>query len=114
MSASSEERPVVRPYALTKGRTTTSREYAIEALVADNPGPAAGVLTPELVAIRRLCRESQSIAEIAAHLKLPLGVVRVLVGDLDDQGLVRVHSRMDSAPPDLRLLERVLGGLRKL
>lgn len=114
MSTPYEERSVVRPYALTKGRTEARRDYPIEALVVDKPGATGGALSPEMHAIRGLCRSTQSIAEIAAHLKLPLGVVRVLVGDLEDHGLVSVHSQEQTDSPDIDLLERVLGGLRRL
>jgi hypothetical protein len=55
------------------------------------------------------------VAEIAALLSIPLGVARVLVGDLADEGLVRVHQPANQQDqPDLALLEKVLSGLRKL
>ncbi len=51
---------------------------------------------PEVKAIVALCRRMRSVAEVAALLKMPLGVVR------------------ESGQPDRALLERVLGGLRRL
>lgn len=109
--------PLVRPYAVTGGRTDTSYRFALEALVStttygqDTPG---GRL-PEAEAICGLCRELRSVAEIAAHLRVPLGVARVLVGDMAQEGLVRVHQPGGGdGRPDRALLERVLGGLRKL
>ncbi len=109
---------LVRPYTVTRGRTRTHRaELEIEALVATTPGSRPGVtLNPEQQTIAHLCSgRFQSVAEISALLRLPLGVVRVLVGDLADQGLVELYQPAPpTGHPDLALLERVLDGLRKL
>ncbi|MEO6703382.1 MAG: DUF742 domain-containing protein [Jatrophihabitantaceae bacterium] len=106
---------MVRPYALTGGRTRSEHSYPLEALVLTS---FAGERleadrSPESQAICQLCVHSRSVAEIAAHLHVPIGVTRVLVGDLADEGLVLVHVQSQDAP-DTELLERVLGGLRKL
>ncbi len=58
-------------------------------------------------------RAQPSVAEIAAHLHIPFGVTRVLVGDLADAGLVLVHGQSEDTP-NADLLERVLSGLYKL
>ncbi|MDP9846069.1 hypothetical protein J2853_005280 [Streptosporangium lutulentum] len=73
------------------------------------------LLTPEQDAIIRLCRSFRSVAEISALLRIPLGVARVLVADMVDEGLVRIHQpRLEQGQPDLNMLERVLSGLRRL
>ena len=56
------------------------------------------------------------MAEIAAHLRLPLGVVRVLIGDMASLGLVMIHQSglVMGDRPSLAFLERVLSGLRRL
>jgi hypothetical protein len=55
------------------------------------------------------------VAEISALLRIPLGVVRVLISDMATEGLVRVHQpQLDAGKPDINLLERVLSGLRRL
>jgi hypothetical protein len=107
--------PVVRPYALTGGRTRTQHSYPLEALVATTSAGEGydSARTPEAQAICDLCGRSLSVAEVAASLDVPLGVARVLIGDLVGAGLVVVHEPSDDAP-DSGLLERVLGGLRKL
>jgi hypothetical protein len=110
---------LVRPYTVTRGRTRSHRaELEIEALVSTAPGSHPNALNPEQQTIAALClRRFQSIAEISALLRLPLGVVRVLVGDMADQGLVQLYQPSHSAEdrrPDVALLERVLDGLRKL
>lgn len=115
----------VRPYALTGGRTRSAHVLLVETFVATIEGPeerpelttngvAAGVM-PELRAIVGLCRRMRSVAEISALLHMPLGVVRVLLSDLADQGRIRVYGTgYESAQPDRALLERVLSGLRRL
>lgn len=111
----SESSSLVRPFALTQGRTKPTRAYPIEALVqtaADSVGKPAG--SPEKTAIVKMCTRSISVAEIAAHLHLPLGVVRVIIADLADSGAVVVHTKAANASPNAQLLQRVLGGLRKL
>ncbi len=111
--------PLVRPYALTGGRTRSKGEdLPFETLLVATPAArAAGPgLAPEARRILALCTRPQSVAEVSAHLSVPLGVARVLVGDLADDGLIAVHRPVSSVagPRDLRLLERVLHGLRSL
>ena len=101
----------VRPYAMTGGRTRpTHDDLAIETLVCTtSTGEQTPKLTVEQRAIAALCRDILSIAEVSAHLHLPLGVVRVLVGDMADEHLVMVHRPVHAGDrPDLALLERVL------
>jgi uncharacterized protein DUF742 len=113
-----EPGPVVRPYALTGGRTRSVVEsLRVETLVSSTSfGLAAlGMLVLERRRIVGLCREILSVAEVSAKLGLPLGVVRVLIGDLVEEGLVVAHQPSSpSDRPDLALLERVLYGLREL
>ena len=105
----------VRPYAMTGGRTRPSHDaLEIETLVSTiSTGEQTPKLTVEQRAIGALCHELLAIAEVSAHLHLPLGVVRVLVGDMADEHLVVVHRPVHAGDrPDLALLERVLDGLR--
>ncbi|MEV5278893.1 MULTISPECIES: DUF742 domain-containing protein [unclassified Streptomyces] len=112
--------PLVRPYAMTGGRTRPRYQLAIEALVHTTAEPARlqGQL-PEHQRICHLCREIKSVAEISALLTIPLGVARILVADLAEAGLVAIHQpgggdESAGGQPDVTLLERVLSGLRKL
>ncbi|MEU3609112.1 DUF742 domain-containing protein [Streptomyces sp. NPDC035033] len=111
--------PLVRPYAMTGGRTRPRYQLAIEALVSTTADPARlqGQL-PEHQRICRLCFEIKSVAEISALLSIPLGVARILVADLAEAGLVAIHQpggdEAAGGQPDVTLLERVLSGLRKL
>lgn len=106
----------VRPYAITGGRTRARTEVEIEAIVYRTPqGDAAnGQLLLERGQILSLLHTPLSTAEISAKLRLALGVTRVILGDLIDEGYVAVNSRKASGQPDLRLLERVLDGLQAL
>ena len=111
--------PFVRPYAVTGGRTESHADLAIEALVTttDRGWRSLHSLVPEYEQVCRLCAEFKSVAEIAALLKMPLGVVRVLLSDLADQGKIRVYGTGTGhgpGRPDRALLERVLSGLRRL
>jgi hypothetical protein len=57
------------------------------------------------------------VAEISARLDLPLGVARVLVGDLVTSGYLRVQPTLnDNSTRDERreLIGRTLRGLRAL
>lgn len=113
-----EDRPdLVRPYARTGGRTRPDYELALEAVVSTGPDvDEAGLDLPEHRSIARLCRSGRSVAEIAALLAVPLGVARVLVGDLAARGLVVVHGTAGAGDgePDVAFLTRVLDGLRRL
>lgn len=115
----------VRPYSLTGGRTRFGHVLLVETFVAALDGPEerreltsggwGDRVMPEMRAIVELCRRMRSVAEISALLKMPLGVVRVLLSDLADQGKIRVYGTGHGpGRPDRALLERVLGGLRRL
>jgi len=115
---------LVRPYAVTGGRTRPRMDIAIEALVettqrgrtaSARDGVAHGREQQHIVT---LCDgRLQSLAEISARMRLPLGVARVLVADMAADGLVAVYEPTSIDGNDAvgtELLERVLSGLRKL
>ncbi|HEX2700698.1 MAG TPA: DUF742 domain-containing protein [Acidimicrobiales bacterium] len=106
---------LVRPYAITGGRTRSRTTHLpMEALVVCSAeGHSRTRLVLERRRIAELCETPVSVAEISAHLEVPLGVARVLVGDMADDGLVQV-SQPRTGRPDIVLLERVLNGIRAL
>ena len=108
----------VRPYAWTRGRTKSGLDLAIETLVSTSQRgrDQMGLLQMEHRSVAELCEQTRSVAEVAALLSLPLGVARVLLGDMVGIGVVTVHQTASSAgnAPDLALMERVLSGLRRL
>jgi hypothetical protein len=108
----------VRPYTRTGGRTRSDHNLALEALVStsDDGRRYRGVRSVEHRRICDLCLDTRSVAEIAAHLRLPLGVVKVLVGDMADIGLVLIHQTelILGDRSSREFMERVLAGLRAL
>ncbi|MGP8303519.1 DUF742 domain-containing protein [Streptomyces inhibens] len=114
--------PVVRPYAMTRGRTRTAAEGRLDLIaqvVAESRAQETiddQTLSPEHVDIVELCRQAPlSVAELAAELDLPVGVVRVLIGDLLDAELVHVSRPVPPAElPDEKVLREVIDGLRAL
>ncbi len=108
----------VRPYTWTRGRTRSGLDLAIETLVSTSQRgrDQMGLLQVEHRAVAELCEQTRSVAEVAALMSLPLGVARVLLGDMAGLGVVTVHQTASSAgnAPDLALMERVLSGLRRL
>ena len=107
-----------RPYTVTGGRTRPPHhDLELETLVqsAAGAGSAPGELGRDQRSIALLCQEVVSVAEIAARLDLPLGVIRVLVGDMALDGLVFLYRpRSEPARSDPALLERVLYALRNI
>ncbi len=113
-----EAGPVVRPYALTQGRTRHAGEsfdllatvMATHAAIAD---PSA--LAPEHVSVLRLARAPTTVADIASDVDLPLGVVRIILADLRELGLVAIRTPVVMAERiDKHTLREVLNGLRGL
>ena len=117
-----EAGPVVRPYAMTRGRTGSAAGHRLDLIAVVVPEPVAAdpgrdqTLSPEHVEIIERCTQNpESIAELAAGLDLPVGVVRVLVGDLLDDQLVHVTRPVPPAElPDVSILREVINGLRAL
>lgn len=109
---------IVRPYAWTRGRTKSTVDLRIEAMVSTS---ALGENIESLQqiehrSIAELCAEPRSVAEVATLLAVPLGVAKVLLGDMAGLGLVIVHKTATGGAnkAHLMLMERVLSGLRRL
>jgi hypothetical protein len=119
-----EAGPVVRPYALTGGRTDPAGNAVLDLIAVivasgPTPGPAElAKLSPEHRKLLRLCQAPATVADVAADVALPLGVVRVLLADLIQQAKISVMPRRAAARPrtstDLDVLKEVLDGLRAL
>ncbi|MEV6108690.1 DUF742 domain-containing protein [Streptomyces sp. NPDC051940] len=118
-----EAGPLVRPYAMTGGRTRpgpTSVAFDLIALIDVEEEALAqsdeGALGYEHRQLIDLCRvETQTVAELAADADLPVGVVRVLLGDLLEMHVIRVSRPVPPALlPDEKILREVIDGLRAL
>ncbi|GAA3874526.1 hypothetical protein GCM10022243_44370 [Saccharothrix violaceirubra] len=109
---------IVRAYSWTGGRTTTSYHLEIETLVSvvEWDLPPGTLMKAEHQEVVNLVARPRSVAEVAALLRVPLGVAKVLLGDMAERGLIDIHltATSDGETPDLGLMERVLAGLRRL
>ena len=116
-----DEEPVaaarfVRPYTITAGRTKSAVDLPVEATLRQQPALPGAVadLAAGAQRVLSLC-DKKSVAEVSALASMPIGVVRVLLGDLVEQGLVQVQATItESSSKDERieLIERTLRGLR--
>lgn len=109
--------PVVRPYALVRGRTrpgggaldVISIAYSLGAEVPDTAD-----LEPEHHALVACCARPMTVADLSAALHLPLVVIRVLLGDLRDRGFIHIEQPQPERLNNVRLLREVADGLRRL
>jgi Protein of unknown function (DUF742) len=112
-----EAGPVVRPYALTRGRT---QPHGTEPGVISQVAMARPVVTdarglgPEHRRLLHLCRVPRTVADLASETDLPLGVVRVLLGDLRERGLVALAESAGQRSSAETVLRSLLDGLRAL
>lgn len=110
--------PVVRPYAVTRGRTAPTGETQvglIDSVMATGAWPQPHFRPgPEQRRILELCHRAKPVVDLASETDLPVGVVRVLLSDLIDEGLVRLIAAHRKPHTDQRLLRMVLDGLQSL
>jgi hypothetical protein len=109
--------PVVRPYALTRGRTRpTGESFDLLALVSSAVGSSIDdeLIEPEYTEVIRQCRQPKSVADLASDLDLPLGVVRILLSDMREHGLITIRPPSRTRLTDPQLLKDVADALRRL
>ncbi|MET7541807.1 DUF742 domain-containing protein [Streptomyces sp. NPDC055059] len=105
---------LVRPYTVSNGRTQPTASLDLLSLVMATGATPLGYLGPEHDEALKLCAHPTSVAEIAAHLKLPAAVTKVLLSDLVDCGAITTKPpTFHDNPTDRSLLEAVLDGLRR-
>jgi hypothetical protein len=103
---------VIRPFLLTGGRTRPAQEgLAVETLLEARPGLMLGSLRFEHRQIVELCQKTMSVAELAAALRVPLGVARVLVSDLVADGSLTLVQRQELS---VQMIERIRDRVRAL
>lgn len=107
---------LVRAYVITSGQSLpTEHAYTMTSLIIAAPGAAeARHVVPEAQQILRLVSGGHlSVVEVAGHTHLPLGVVRILLAQLEAGGLIRARPPVPRAEaPDKDLLNAVLIGLK--
>jgi len=111
--------PAVRPFLVTSGRVAGASAEPPIPVETQVVTTAAGIqmldrLSFEHRDIIALCRQPQSLAEVAAKLRLHLNVVRVLAKDLQSSGLLSVYVPSTEAARDVSVLRRVIDGLRTI
>jgi hypothetical protein len=113
-----EAGPLVRPYAVTRGRTVGAGHNLdmLTVVAAAQPAPRLRRSEPEYRDILRLCQLPISVAEVSATLHLPLAVTKILVGDLINEGnlIFRAPVQHHTGLNDVRLLRAVLDGIRRI
>lgn len=113
-----EAGPVVRPYALTGGRTRPRGEtvdlLATVASEVDGRSLERMLLEPEHLHVLQLCRRPVRVADLASDLDLPLGVVRILLSDMRERGLITIGKPARTGLTDPRILKDVADALRRL
>jgi len=106
---------LVRPYTMTRGRTTSHRadlEMITLVVALGSVGrQQARAMQPESVRIVELTQQPMSVAEIAAALRLPLSVTKILIADLMEQRLVAARA---AATPNLHVLQAVINGIQRI
>ena len=107
--------PEVRPYVMTAGRTRGGPDVSLESLVVATAEARYARASFEAAQVLRLCEQRQSVAEVSAHLCLPVGVVRVIVADLITAGLLTATaSPVRDRADDVEFLERLILGVAAL
>jgi Protein of unknown function (DUF742) len=116
-----EAGPVVRPYALIGGRTDPVGDTVLDliaVIVAAGPAPTSAEspgLSPEHRKLLGMCQQPVTVADAAADMALPVGVVRVLLADLIQEDMITVLPSPAARPQvSTDLLKEVLNGLRSL
>ncbi|MBX6383044.1 MAG: DUF742 domain-containing protein [Microbispora sp.] len=110
--------PLLRPYTLTRGRTRpTGPDFDLMTIIRTAPPAYQGVtgLAPEHWRILQLCRTPLSVADLASELGLSVNVVRILLSDLRERGLITARPPATVAHmPEERILREVIQGLQAL
>ena len=105
---------LIRPYMATGGRTTSRVEGLKFETLVQHTGTEPAVRF-ESAKVYQLCELPISIAELSAHLGIPSGSVKVIVGDLITSGDLKAHRTVDgSSSDDVQLITRLISGVRKL
>jgi Protein of unknown function (DUF742) len=112
-----DESPAVRAFLVTSGRTTSSLVLEFESMVSVAPNKENdGSLRFERAQAFALCASfgAQSIAELSARLAIPIGVAKVIAGDLVQEGFLSVHAAQPNLSKDVAMLRRLIHGVRAL
>jgi hypothetical protein len=105
---------LVRPYTVSNGRTRPTTEMELLSMVTATGRVSRAHLEPDHARALGLCDSPTTVAEVAAHLRLPAVITKVLLSDLVDFGAVRTRAPHPAADPtDRSVLEALLDGLQR-
>jgi hypothetical protein len=105
----------VRAYAITRGRASSGVALDFETMVSATPmANGADLRFERAKVVHEVLDEPCSVAELSARLHLPLGVVRVLAGDLVQERLLDAHRTVGDVADDVDLIRRLIEGIRAL
>jgi hypothetical protein len=109
---------LIRPYTISDGRTKPTREFGLMTMVGATGSAPEDYLGPDHTLVLELCRTPVTVAEIAARMRMPVTVTKVLLSDLVESGAITTRTVAGgeawSDPNDSEVLEAVLNGLRNL
>lgn len=107
--------PTIRPYLVSGGNTQPQAGIAIETLVETVPASATGLRFEKEQLAQLAAKSPLSVAELSAHLKMPIGTTMVLVGELIGAGTLRSHQTSTSSGlSDLSIMNRIIDRVREL
>lgn len=107
----------VRAFAITRGRSQTAVHLEFETMLQATVAGSTAVQSQRFERreiLRRCSTEPLSVAELSAHLRVPIGVVRVVAADLMVEGLLQAHQPSEHVADDVMLLSRLIAGVRAL
>ncbi|MFG2084684.1 MULTISPECIES: DUF742 domain-containing protein [unclassified Spirillospora] len=106
--------PLIRPYTVTAGRTHPTVDLDLLSLVVA-AGPLPPAMDPEHGKALEVCRTPTSVAEVAAHLRLPVIVTKIVLSDLVERRAIELQTAYSATDPtDRALLEKLLDGLQRV
>lgn len=110
---------MTRPYTATGGRTESTVKLSRMTLVCSTRRFSPRHVDGDHAEVLLLCSEMLSVAEVAAHMKLPSQSIQVLLSDLIDMGAVQSIATAtyddddEAVDAKMFLLERLLEGLQR-
>ena len=108
--------PLVRPYAAVGGRTRPTHQLDMITMIVAASGQLPAGMGPDYARALGACAQPASVTEIAAHLRLPIVVTKIIISDLMDSGVVATRDPgvFTGGYPDYDILQAVLDGLQSL
>ena len=110
-----DEEPRLRPFVVTKGRTASQDSVRVETLVEPSNGQIQARFEKKKLLDRTLGK-AISVAELSAHLGLPIGTTMTLVSEMIDEGMLKAHSTLEdtSGEANIDIMTRIINRVREL